>query len=110
MEESIRFYEEVMDFKLDRKFSPHTGTTIAFLSSEGECKIELIDRGEPTDNTNCHISIGFSVDDMEKVFSHLKSHNTEIVFEPQTMPNGVKLMQAKDPNGVLLGFAQEAQV
>lgn len=28
--------------------------------------------------------------------------------EPHTMPGGVPLMQARDPNGVRLGFVQHA--
>ena len=106
IDESIRFYENVMGFILDNKFSPRDGVIIAFLSGDGDCKIELIQREEADDNASCAVSIGFAVEDMDEMYQHLKKHTVEIVTEPVTMPNGVRLMQAKDPNGVLLGFSQ----
>ncbi|MGO1372333.1 MAG: VOC family protein, partial [Senegalia sp. (in: firmicutes)] len=41
MEESLKFYEEIVGLKVDRRFNAGANTEIAFLG-DGETKIELI--------------------------------------------------------------------
>jgi len=55
------------------------------------------------------MKIGFvtvHVEDLEKTVAHLKKHGVAIVYGPQTMPSGVTLLQAVDPNGLGMTFVQ----
>lgn len=48
MEDSIKFYTEVMGFKIDNKITPYPGMKIVFLKDEGDAMIELIEnQNEP---------------------------------------------------------------
>ncbi|MGZ7136154.1 MAG: VOC family protein, partial [Methanobacterium sp.] len=41
LEESIKFYSDVLGFTENRRFNPGKGMTIAFLKGEGDSMIEL---------------------------------------------------------------------
>lgn len=43
MEESTKFYTEILGLKEVRRFSPQPGLTIALFKGEGEAMIELIE-------------------------------------------------------------------
>lgn len=106
LEESIKFYQEVLDFELEKRFSPRPGVEIAFLSDKHNSKIELIQRGPISPSENCPISISFEVDDINAVKEHLDKHNVKITSGPTELPSKVKLLHAQDPNGVALGFVE----
>jgi lactoylglutathione lyase len=105
---SIAFYEKILGFKVSRRFSPRPGMEIAFLSDGSGGQVEFIQGdGEPAFSGK-GISLGFRVEDIEKTAGTLKREGVEIVLGPLTMPNGVRLLGARDPNGLDLGFMQEA--
>lgn len=48
MDESIKFYTDVMGFKVDHKLDPYPGFSITFLADEGDAMVELIEnKNEP---------------------------------------------------------------
>jgi len=106
IEASVKFYEDVLDFKVVRKFSPQPHMEIIFMDDKHGNQIEFINDKKVKPYEGCGLSIGFYVDDIEKIEKHLKNKNVEIVFGPVTMPSGVKIIHAKDINGVELGFVQ----
>ena len=53
------------------------------------------------------LSLGFYVDDIKQTAEHLENHGVEILFGPFTMPSGVKLLHARDNNGLELGFVEQ---
>ena len=55
------------------------------------------------------ISLGFYVADMEQTLALLQENQVEIVSGPHLMKNGVKLLNARDINGVDLGFVQSPE-
>jgi len=107
MAETIEFYTKVMGFEVQRQFSPRPGMEIAFLADQSGSVLEFIMDAETPRYEGRGISIGFNVEDMDETFKLMNDNNVEIVFGPIEMPNGVKLLHAKDLNGLELGFVQE---
>ncbi|MBU1413336.1 hypothetical protein KKC22_17635, partial [Myxococcota bacterium] len=52
------------------------------------------------------LSLGFIVEDIEKTAAHLRAQDVVILHGPETTPGGVKLLNARDLNGVELGFVE----
>ena len=106
LDESIQFYETVLDFELFKRFSPDTDVEIAFMSDRHEGVVELIRRPGPVSHEGCNVSIGFEVNDIDEIKSHLEKHGVKIVSGPVRLPRATRILQAEDPNGVKLGFVQ----
>jgi lactoylglutathione lyase len=106
IERSINFYHRVLGMQISRRFSPRPGMEIAFMGSSG-LQVEFIHDELTQPYSGSGISLGFYVADMEKTVAHLKENQVEIISGPLTMKNGVKLLQARDCNGVELGFVQQ---
>lgn len=105
---SIAFYESLLGFKVARRFSPRPGMEIAFLSDGAGGQVEFIQDEEPAYEGR-GASLGFRVADAEAWAAELRVRGVTVTYGPIAMPNGVKLLGAKDPNGLDLGFVQEAQ-
>jgi lactoylglutathione lyase len=112
---SIAFWEKVMGFSVTRRFSPRPGMEIAFLADGEGCQIEFIQGGEtgapgtgPAFSAS-GFSLGFHVGDIEATAADLRAKGAKILSGPVRMPNGLGMLRASDPNGLELGFVQEAQ-
>ena len=105
---SVAFYEKVLGFKTVRRFSPRPGMEIAFLDDGSGSQVEFI-QGEGAAFSGEGIALGFRIDDIERVATTLKAEGVEILLGPIAMPNGLRLLQAKDCNGLKLGFMQEGK-
>lgn len=108
METSVRFYTEVLGFQLVNRVTPSPGVDLAFLNDPSGVQIELIARASDPVVTNSasSVSLTFHVADIEATHSHLLSHSTPGLEPPKTLAGGLKLLLAKDPNGVVLGFIE----
>ncbi len=106
IENSIDFYHRVLGLQLSRRFSPRPGMEIAFMGGSGT-QLEFIHDDMLPAYKGKGISLGFNVADMEKTLALLRENQVEIVSGPQVMKNGVKLLGARDINGVDLGFVQQ---
>jgi predicted enzyme related to lactoylglutathione lyase len=73
------------------------GTQVEFISGSGEGAF-----------SGQGISMGFHVTDIESTAKMLADKAVPIVYGPLTMPGGVRLLGARDPNGLDIGFVQEA--
>lgn len=106
MERAIDFYHKVLGMQISRRFSPRPGVDIAFMGGGGT-QVEFIrdDLAKPFSGSG--ISLGFYVADMERTVAQLRENQVEIVSGPLTMKSGVKILQARDCNGVELGFVQQ---
>jgi lactoylglutathione lyase len=104
---SIAFYEEVLGFRLLRRFSPRPGMELAFLGDGAGGQVELITGGDGPTFVGKGISFGFNVADIDATAAMLRAKGVAILTGPVAMPNGVKLLRACDPNGLELGFVQE---
>lgn len=106
IDETIKFYHEVLDFDVVTRFGAGPQMEIVFMADKKGSQLEFIQSGSEKVMHNGLISIGFNVEDIHSTEDYLKKHNVNITSSPVTLPSGVKLMHAIDLNGVGLGFVQ----
>ncbi|WP_338450613.1 VOC family protein [Niallia oryzisoli] len=113
MDESIRFYETLLDFKIRVRVN-NGQKELVFLTHEGlpGFEIELIRDIQPAvtyseDGLVNHLA--FVVDDIEHVISCLKKEG--VVFQTSKPKNGIgrKTIRFKGPNGEILQLVEERQ-
>lgn len=99
MDDSVKFYTEILDLTVDKRYSPAEGVEIAFLGS-GETKFELIStpQSDGVTFTN-HVSTGFSVESVDAYIKHLREKGIEIIEGPLAPNPYVKFFYILDPNG-----------
>ena len=102
MEESIKFYTEVMGFKIDSQYDLGPAGAITLLKGEGETMIEIIEN--PRDEVGL-FSIGMDVDNLDKELKELKSKGAKVTMEPTQITVGA-LAFIEDPNGVRIALIQ----
>lgn len=104
LSESIKFYENVLNLKVVRKFTPVNGTNIAFLKGDESAMLELIEYSNKSTVDEIYneskVSIGFTVLDLNETIKKLGLKEVEIIRGPIKTPGGEKFIFIKDPNGV----------
>ena len=111
MDESIKFYTEVMGLEIDKQFNPRPGLNITFMKGEGESIIELIENVETPQNPAENppkpglIAFGMEVEDMKTTVEELKSKGAKFTLEPIQTPVEI-LAFLEDPNGVRIALIQ----
>jgi lactoylglutathione lyase len=106
MKDSLKFYQDIVELSIERRFNPDENTEIVFLGS-GETKIELIDEKNKVDiSFGNDISLGFQVDSVDSMINKLKEYG----IEPETeilQPNpNIKFFYVRDPNGLKIQFVE----
>lgn len=102
MDESIKFYTEVMGFKIDSKHDLGPAGSITLLKGQGETMVELIKN--PVDEPGLY-SMGMDVEDLESILKDLRSKGAKITMEPTPITVGT-LAFIEDPNGVRIALIQ----
>ena len=102
MEESLKFYTEVMGLKIESHHQPLPGVTITLLKGDGEAMIELIKNPENEPGLFC---VGMDVEDINSTVKELKSKGAKITMEPRPITVGT-LAFIEDPNGVRIALIQ----
>ncbi len=111
MDESIKFYREIMGLEIYNQFNPRPGLNITFMKGEGESIIELIENVENPKNVEevplkpGLIAVGMEVEDMKKTVEKLKSKGAKFTMEPIQTPVEI-LAFIEDPNGVRIALIQ----
>ena len=110
LEESLKFYQEIVGLEVSRRFQAGPGMEIAFLG-DGDTKIELICNGSSEEvNVGKDISWGFEVDSLDRALSLIKEKGLEIHSGPfQPNPN-IKFFYVLDPNGLKVQLVQNILV
>jgi lactoylglutathione lyase len=81
MEESLKFYQEIVGLTLDRRFTP-PGMEIAFLGVDAT-KVELICNKNVNEvNIGTDISLGFAVGSVEEKIAFLEAKGIKIHSGP----------------------------
>lgn len=107
LEESIKFYSEIIGLDISSRFSPHPGLEIVFLTDKKGNQIELIKHGDkPATSEKEGISLGFEVDSLEDVLSLVRSKDIAVLEGPFATPT-VKFFFIKDPSGVTIQFVEK---
>jgi predicted enzyme related to lactoylglutathione lyase len=107
IEKSIDFYQRVLDFKVSRRFTPGTGMEIVFMDDQHGQQIEFIKDSKELPYSGSGLALGFYVQDIEKTAEHLEKQKVNILYGPLSLPSGVKLLHARDNNGLELGFVEQ---
>lgn len=106
MEESLKFYQEIVGLKVDRKFNAGPGVEIAFLG-DGETKVELICNETSKDVVmGQDISLGFEVNSVEEMMAFVKEKGIAIHSGPFQPNPHVKFFFVMDPNGLKIQFVE----
>ena len=106
MEESLKFYEEVVGLKVDKRFKNGTGMEIAFLG-DGETKVELICNENGKDiNVGTDISWGFEIKSVDKMMEFLKEKGIAVESGPFEPNPYTKFFYVIDPNGLKIQFVE----
>ncbi len=106
MEESLRFYQEIVGLKVKQRFQAGPGTEIAFLG-DGETKIELIcNEGNTKIVVGQDISWGFEVESADEFLAFVKDKGVPIHSGPFQPNPHTKFFYVMDPNGMKIQFVE----
>lgn len=109
LEDSIRFYEQVIGLKLMRRFPGGPNTEIAFLA-DGPAELELIcDRAVAAPGCGEWPSLGFSTDDLDQAMADMKAKGVTIVSGPFQPNPATRFFFIKDPDGLNLEIIEQKQ-
>ena len=107
MEESIKFYEEVIELPVKQRFAAGPGMEIAFLGV-GETKVELIfDPSKKSIDLGPDISWGFCVDSLDQTMESLKDRGVKIIAGPIEPNPTTRFIYILDPNGMKIQLVEE---
>jgi len=106
MDESIKFYKEIVGLSVNRRNLAGQGTEIAFLG-DGETKVELICNGSNKKvSFGLDISLGFEVNSIDDMLTFLKDKGIDIFSGPFQPNPHVKFFFVMDPNGLKIQFVE----
>ena len=103
LEESVRFYTDILGMEEVRRFSPVPGLTIAFVKGEGEATIELIEGEEGKKGL---YMVGMEIGDMDEEIAKLKAKGVQLTRGPLGKPGGPKIAFLEGPDGVEIELIQ----
>lgn len=100
LDESLKFYKEIVGLSVDRRFMAGNNVEIAFLG-KGETKLELIyDKNKKDLFIGNDISVGFEVKSVDEMMEFLKEKNIKIQSGPFQPNPKIRFIYIKDPNGL----------
>jgi lactoylglutathione lyase len=114
MEKSIAFYQQVAGLVVKRRAKPAPTVDIVFMGSGDAARetgvgteLELFhDGGEATPRYGEDISLGFTVDSVERTMALLKSKGIAIHSGPFQPNPHLKFVFAQDPDGLKIQFVE----
>jgi len=107
MDESLKFYQDIVGLSIDRRFKAGSGVEIVFLGN-GETKVELIDNKEVKDVTiGQDISLGFETDSLDKMMDLVREKGLEIHSGPFQPNPYTRFFYVLDPNGLKIQFVEQ---
>jgi lactoylglutathione lyase len=106
MSKSLKFYQEIIGLKVERKMKPNPEFEIVFLGS-GKTEIELIYNSKNTESGyGKDISLGFIVDSVDHEMEKLKRNKITIQSGPFQPNPHIKFFYILDPNGVTIQLVE----
>ena len=106
IDESVKFYQDIVGLSIDRRFMAGLGVEICFMGS-GETKIELIqDKGHKAPGNIIGISLGFEVESVDKMIEFIKSRGLAVESGPMQPNPHLRFFFVKDPNGLSIQFVE----
>jgi lactoylglutathione lyase len=106
IEESLRFYKEIVGLSVSRRFQAGPQVEICFLT-DGQVEIELIyDPNYRVTDSKEGISLGFTVKSVDEIIEYIKEKGIALESGPVQPNPHVKFFFVKDPNGVSIQFIE----
>ncbi|MEL7602603.1 MAG: VOC family protein [Bacillota bacterium] len=108
LEQSLKFYEEIVGLSISRRFPAGPGREIVFLG-DGETQIELIQDQKRMMNIQASgdFSWGFLTENLEATYDLCKEKGVPIYSEIESPNPHVRFFMALDPNGLKVQFAEQ---
>lgn len=100
MENSLRFYQDVLELKLRKRYTTPEGLEIVFLSDGAMSEVELIYNPHIPSYGGRGISLGFVVDSLSKSIMKMTAMGIDIIKGPIEVPSGLKFFYVHDPDGL----------
>jgi lactoylglutathione lyase len=106
LEESLKFYMEIVGLNISRRFNAGPELEIAFLG-DGETKIELIcNKSMKEVNYGHDISLGFEVSSVDEMVAFVKGKGINVQSGPFQPNPHTKFFYVSDPNGLKIQFVE----
>ncbi len=107
LEESIKFYRDIIGLPIVRELVPQAGVKIVFLGDD-ETKIELIYNETVKEvNIGQNISLGFEVESVSDKIIFLEKMGIEIESGPFRPDPHIKFINILDPNGLKIQLIEK---
>jgi lactoylglutathione lyase len=106
LEESLKFYQEIVGLPIKRRFTSGPDVEIVFLGDD-ETKLELVSGNKSREvNVGQDVSIGFVVESVDKMLTYLKGKGIEIQSGPFQPNPAIKFFYILDPDGLKVQFVE----
>lgn len=105
LQESIRFYHEIIGLSIVNQFEAGPDMKIAMLGEPGNALIELIEQKDISQESK-GISIGFEVPSIEEAMEHLGQNDIAIKSGPFSPAPSTTFVFVEDPNGLEVQIVQ----
>lgn len=106
LEESLKFYQDIVGLNVNRRFNAGPKVEIAFLG-DGETKIELIcNQSIKKVNLGKDISLGFIVNSVDEMMAFVKEKGIDIKGEIMQPNPHIKYFYILDPNGLKIQLVE----
>lgn len=106
LEESLKFYKEIVGLDVSTRFNAGPGIEIAFLG-DGETKVELVcNEALKEVSFGNDISLGFEVKSVDEMMSFVKERGIGIHSGPFQPNPHTKFFYVLDPNGLKIQFIE----
>lgn len=106
MDESLKFYQDIVGLTLNRRYSRGMEAEFAFLG-DGGTEIELIFR-QPMKESPMgeNISLGFRVDNLDEKIAFIKARGLSVYAGPIQPSDTIRFFYVLDPNGLKVQFVE----
>lgn len=106
MENSLKFYRDVVGLPISHQISQGEERQIIFLG-DGSTKVELIfNKGADKVSFGEDISLGFEVTSLEEKITSMKEHGIQIHSGPFQPNPKVRFFYVTDPDGLKIQFVE----
>ncbi len=107
MEDSLKFYQEIVGLPISKKYPAGPGVEICFLG-EGETQLELIcDKNQTFPKNVGRVSLGFEVVSLDEKIKFIQEKGIAIADGPFQPNPHIKFFFVKDPNGFSVQFVEK---
>lgn len=109
MEESLRFYTQLVGLPVVSRYPAGPGREIAFLG-DGDAKVELIyDKAADAAKEIPNISWGFRTPSLDEAMERVRAYGIAELDGPYAPAPGTRFFFIRDPNGLSIQFVEQSK-